>query len=352
MNGRERITAALNRQPVDRLPTMPILHSGLPPIFGVPLGDFYTSAQTMSDVIVRGYGAFGYDGVQLSLGVTGEAEALGACVEQPPDGAPILRSHLLPDLTDDGALAALRNHVQTHPPYRNGRMPLFFDAVAQTVDTIGDEAFVLAIMRGPLLAASQLCGVEPLLMAMITDPEAVTRVLAFTTQLALDLGLWLLSSGAHGLILGEATCSPNFISPRHYRRLVLRHHTALVAGLRQAGWQHVGLHVCGNVTPILDDLAATGVTFIDVDYQVPTATAIDAVGDRLALRGNLDPSSVFRFGSPDEVGRQTRDLAATIAARAQTHRIGWVLSSGCDIPPGTPAENITAFVQAAGEPVP
>lgn len=347
MTGLERIQAALTGQPVDRLPTMPILHSGLPPVFDVPMGDFFTSAETMADVIVQGYRTFGYDGVQLSLGVTGEAEALGATVEQPLDAASILRQHLLPDPTDEHALDALREHARHHPPAESGRMPLYYEAVARTREATGNEAFVLAMLRGPLLAASQLCGVETLLLTMITAPEAVVRVLEFTTAMALQLGTWLLDSGAHGLILGEATCSPNFISPKHYRRLVQAQHRALIQGLRQAGWQHVGLHICGNVAPIVDDIVNTGVTFMDVDYQVPADKAIQLTGNRVALRGNLDPSSVFRFGSPEDVYRETNALVRSLTVATAGAPRNWILSSGCDIPPGTPAENISAFVEAA-----
>jgi len=347
MTGRERIHAALTGQPVDRLPTMPILHSGLPPIFGVPMGSFFTSATTMADVIVRGFRTFGYDGVQLSLGVTGEAEALGATVEQPIDAAPILRQYLLPDLTDLRALEALRDRAAHHPPAEGGRMPLYYEAVARTREATGDEAFVLAMLRGPLLAASQLCGVESLLVAMITAPEAVAQILEFTTDTALQLGKWLLDSGAHGLILGEATCSPNFISPKHYRGLVYSQHRALIQGLRQAGWQHVGLHVCGDVAPIVDDIISTGATFMDVDYQVPAAKAIDLANNRIALRGNLDPSSLFRFGSADDIRRETTALIENLGGTATDGPNSWILSSGCDIPPGTPAENISAFVEAA-----
>ncbi|MCJ7549119.1 MAG: uroporphyrinogen decarboxylase family protein [Anaerolineae bacterium] len=347
MTGRERIDAALTGQPVDRLPTMPILHSGLPPIFGVPMGNFFTSAETMADVIVRGLRTFGYDGVQLSLGVTGEVEALGATVDQPLDAAPILRQHLLPDLTDLRALEALRDRASHHAPAQGGRMPLYCEAVARTREATGDEAFVLAMLRGPLLTASQLCGVESLLLAMITAPEAVVQVLEFTTDVALQLGKWLLHSGAHGLILGEATCSPNFISPKHYRRLVHSQHRALIQGLRRAGWQHVGLHICGNVAPIMDDIISTGATFMDVDYQVPAARAKCLTDNRIALRGNLDPSSVFRFGSPDDVRRETTALIENLTGAATDGPNSWILSSGCDIPPGTPAENISAFVAAA-----
>lgn len=292
----------------------------------------------MADVITRGYRTFGYDGVQLSMGVTGEVEALGARVEQPADAAPVLREHLLPDVGDLRVLDLLRDR----DPTTGGRMPLYFEAVARTVEAIGSEAFVLSMLRGPLLAASQLCGVEPLLIAMLTAPEAVASVLDFTTDIALRLGKWLLVSGAHGLALGEATCSPNFISPKMYRSLVQPRHTWLVGQLKQAGWDVVGLHICGNIVPIVDDIIGTGVDFLDVDYQVSAATALDLSQGRVALRGNLDPSSVFRFGTAERVRIETETLCQTVGGHT-----GWVMSSGCDIPPGTPMENIAAFVGVA-----
>ena len=353
MTGKARVLGAMAGQSPDRMPCLPILHSGLSPLFGVPLNAFFTSATTMAEVTINGYRTFGYDGVQLSLGVTGEAEALGARVDQPGDGAPILRQYLLPDPAHSPTLEALRSRAaQLEPdalgrmPETAGRLPLFYDAVARTVDAIGAEAFVLATLRGPLLLASQLCGVEPLLISLVTQPDAVTQLLEFTTDLAYRLGVWLLGSGADGLMLGEATCSPNFISPRLYRALVLPHHRQLVNKLKAAGWSTVGLHICGDVKPILEDVIDTGVTWIDIDHQVPVEAALAMAGDRIALRGNLDPSSIFRFGTPAEVDAATTALLATLRSGAGGALPGrWFASSGCDIPPGTPAENIHAFVE-------
>lgn len=344
MNGLARVQAALAGRPVDRRPALPILHSGLPPIFDVPLGTFYTDARVMADVIVRGYQTFGYDGVQLSLGVTGEAEALGADVVQPEDGAPLLQAPLLTDFPGPESHERLQA-LRARDPTTGGRMPLYYEAVWRTAGRIGAEAFVLAMLRGPLLAASQLCGVEELLMAMVTAPDAVQALLAFTTEVAARLGAWLRPSGAHGLVLGEATCSPNFISPALYRSLVRPHHQDLVARLRDAGWTTLGLHVCGEITPIFDDLIATGVDFLDVDYQVDAEEAIELARDRVALRGNLDPSSVLRFGTPAHVRQATRALMAAVADAPR-----WILGSGCDIPPGTPQENLRAFIDTIMSP--
>lgn len=333
MTGYERLVSVLRGEWPDRMPVLPILHTALAGLAGVPLGRYFTDANAMASVAVEGYRRFGFDGVQLSLGVTGEAEALGAAVEQPPDAAPVLRQHLLADPTRLDALRA-RNAIA------GGRMPLFFDAVEKVAARIGHEAFVLATLRGPLLIAAQLRGIEDTLVDMVERPEAVERVLAFTTDLATQLARVLLPFGAHGLVLGEATCSPNFISPELYRQLVLPSHRRLVGELKRIGWPFVGLHICGNILPILDDLISTGVDFFDVDYQVPAAEAISRVAGRVALRGNLDPSAVLRFGTADEVRAQTDALCRA------AHGARWIAGSGCDIPPGTPAENLAAFVDA------
>jgi MtaA/CmuA family methyltransferase len=343
MTGLERVQAALNGSGSDRHPVLPILHSGLPFMFDMPLGEFFTQSKSMADITIKGYRTFGYDGVQLSLGVTGEAQALGAAVEQPHDAGPILREFLLemffkesPDV--QGALDSLRKVN----PVQSGRMPLYYEAVSRTVDANGKEGFVLSLLRGPLLAASQLCGVETLLIAMIECPERVEVILDFTTDLAIHLAGWLVHSGAHGLMLGEATCSPNFISPRMYRTLVLPRHKKLVQACRDQGWHVIGLHICGHITPILSDIIDTGVDLVDIDYQVPAVEAISLGANRVTLRGNLDPSSVFRFGTPSSMAAATQSLLHDVKDCPK-----WIISSGCDIPPGTTAQNLHVFVKAA-----
>ncbi|MCC6442856.1 MAG: uroporphyrinogen decarboxylase family protein [Armatimonadetes bacterium] len=334
MTGYERIHSVLSGRKPDRMPVLPILHTGLAPLCGVPLGRFFTDAKVMAGVMAEGFRRFGYDGIQLSMGVTGEAEALGAEVAQPENGSPLLRQRLL---ADPSQLETLRQR----DPLTGGRMPLFFKAVAETVQQAGEEAFVIATMRGPLIAASQLRGVEQILIDMVEEPDMLEAILDFTAGMALRLGKALRCTGAQGLILGEATCSPNFISPAHYRSLVLPRHRRLIAGLQEAGWEALGLHICGNTLPILEDVISTGITLFDIDYQVDAVAAARAAAGRVTLRGNLDPSSALRFGSSQSVYDQTKKLCSLM----RNNR--WIAGSGCDVPPGTSAANLTAMVAAA-----
>jgi len=164
-------------------------------------------------------------------------------------------------------------------------------------------------------------------------------MLEFAADVALKVARATLAAGAHGLVFGEATCSPSFISPALYRQLVAPVHRRLIAQIKAMGWRFVGLHVCGNTAAILEDLISTGVDFLDVDYQVPAARAVTLGAGRVALRGNLDPSAVFRFGGVRRVENETRALCQSVAGTR------WIIGSGCDIPPGTPAENIAACVE-------
>jgi uroporphyrinogen decarboxylase len=65
------------------------------------------------------------------------------------------------------------------------------------------------------------------------------------------------------------------------------------------------------------------------------------VGGRVALRGNLDPSVVLLQGTPEGV----REKAREAIDRGSGAR--FILSSGCDIAPTTPAANLDALVLAA-----
>jgi MtaA/CmuA family methyltransferase len=211
------------------------------------------------------------------------------------------------------------------------------------VEAIGEEAFVIVNLRGPFLMAAQLRGVERLLMDSIEAPDLLEAVLEFTTELSLRLGLSFLDSGAHAVVLGEATCSPNFIPPATYRRFVRDRHRRLVGELRGAGWEAVGLHICGNLLPILEDVLGTGANLVDIDHQVVPRDALELNRGRAVLRGNLDPSSVFAFGTAQSISQAVAPL------RTQVEGAGhWIYGSGCDISPGTPAENLSRVLSALG----
>jgi len=179
-------------------------------LLGVPIRHYATDAAIMAESVLTAYRRFGYDGLQLSLGVATEAGELGSSVHQPEDGLPVV---VEPALESPGDLARL----EVPNPWQAGRMALFLEAVERAVQAVGEEAWIVAGIRGPFLMGSQLRGVESLLMDLIDQPDWTGELLTFTTEVGLAFGRALIEVGAHAISIGEATCSPDFINPVMYR---------------------------------------------------------------------------------------------------------------------------------------
>jgi uroporphyrinogen decarboxylase len=60
--------------------------------------------------------------------------------------------------------------------------------------------------------------------------------------------------------------------------------------------------------------------------------------------GNIDPVSVFKDGTPEEMRTAVLELLESTKDYPN-----FVLSSDCDTPPHTPPENIDAFFEALKE---
>ncbi len=105
-------------------------------------------------------------------------------------------------------------------------------------------------------------------------------------------------------------------------------------------------HNCGdNVPKMLDSILSTGCAAYHFGNAVDMEKDIIAnvPADTLVM-GNIDPAGVLRMGTPAEVREKTLALLSQCAKYPN-----FLLSSGCDIPPLTPWENLDAFFAASEE---
>ncbi len=188
--------------------------------------------------------------------------------------------------------------------------------------------------------ASQLRGMEPLLMDLIDAPDFVVDLLAFCAEVGAVFGAALSRAGGHAIMLGDALCSPATISPTTYRRVAQPVHTEMIRRLHEAGAETVIMHVCGDIRPIIPDLVATGADVLDLDTAVPLDEARALAGPVVGFRGNVSPSFLYRAAPAAvlEVARQTIDAGGSTS---------FVLGTGCEVPIGTAIENVIAMVDAS-----
>lgn len=101
------------------------------------------------------------------------------------------------------------------------------------------------------------------------------------------------------------------------------------------------LHNCGNTGQCTDAMLKTGASALHFGNAIDMKRALEECPDSVLVMGNLDPVGLFKQASPDRVYQETY----TLLKETSCYR-NLVISSGCDMPPGVPVENIEAFIKA------
>ena len=103
----------------------------------------------------------------------------------------------------------------------------------------------------------------------------------------------------------------------------------------------VVLHNCGNTGHCTESMVATGAWGVHFGNKIDMVKALeDCPADALVF-GNIDPVSIFKQATPEEMYKATSELLQVTAKYPN-----FVLSSGCDTPPGVSPANIEAFYKA------
>jgi MtaA/CmuA family methyltransferase len=185
-----------------------------------------------------------------------------------------------------------------------------------------------------------LMGINEIMVKLVDDPPFVEALMERCMGYSLAYGRALAGAGADMLSGGDSPAG--LVGPRLYRETALPFEQRLIAGLKSATGKPVSLHICGDSTPILADMASSGADVLEIDHKVDLARACDVVPPQVALWGNLDPVAVLAQGGAAGVRRAARAAVETVKARGRRR---FVLSSGCTLAVETPPENLRAMLE-------
>lgn len=101
------------------------------------------------------------------------------------------------------------------------------------------------------------------------------------------------------------------------------------------------LHNCGNTGHCTEAMVATGAAAYHFGNKCDMEQVTRDVPPTTLSMGNLDPVSVFKDCTPEQMREATTQLLEKMSKYPN-----FVLSSGCDTPPHTPMENIDSFFEA------
>jgi len=337
MTGRERIEAVLASRIPDRVPVFPNIHFGTARFAGYTITEFATDGKKNAASLIGAWRECGYDGIQVGSDVTIEGEAVGSRVNYPEDNIPAVVEPFLSEPRID--------RLKMPDPRRDGRMPVLLESTRIAAKEVGEKAFIVSTVMGPLNCAGQIRGVENLMLDFYDRPGFVEELLDFAVELESAYGRAQIEAGAHGILIGEALASPSMISPAFFQKFIRDRERRLIQALLASGAKNTILHICGDIRRILADCAMTGTNLIDVDWMVDIGKVIqnEEMGKAgITARGNLNPAGVLLSKNPEDVIRESRKLIEANKTKGR-----FILSAGCNMSPASVPENLRAMVKAA-----
>lgn len=262
-----------------------------------------------------------------------EAECFGAKISVFDDEVPTVKGRIINDYKDAEALKI--------PNIGSGRTAIYIEAIKKASKLITDRP-VFAGMIGPFSLAARLFDVSEIMIDCYDDPDMVHLVLEKVTDFLIDYAKAYKAAGANGIMMAEPVSG--LLSPVQEGEFSSPYIKKLVKEVQDDNFIVI-YHNCGdNVAKMIDSILTTNCAAYHFGNVVDIEYMLSNIPDDTIVMGNIDPVGVLRMGTPDIVKEATVRLLECCSKRKN-----FVLSSGCDIPPLTPWNNIHAFFDASDE---
>jgi uroporphyrinogen decarboxylase len=310
---------------------MPILSFPSVSLLGVTVKEMISN----SDLQARGMQAVAENTPALAsvsfMDLSVEAECFGCVVTATDDEVPTIEE---PIITDEDEAEAL-----TVPEMGSGRTGIYLDAIKKAKELITDRP-ILAGMIGPYSLAARLFDVSEIMMNCYDDPDMVHTVLEKCTQFLISYAKAYREVGADGIVMAEPVAG--LLSPTLEEEFSAPYVKQIVDAVQNDDFIVI-YHNCGdNVPKMLDSILSTGAAAyhfgnaVDMEKDILEKVPADVV-----VMGNIDPAGLFRNATPEAMKKAVTELLERCAGHPN-----FIPSSGCDIPPAAPWENIEAFYEA------
>ena len=288
-----------------------------------------TDGQAHADAICALNERFPADAVTAIMDLTVEAEAFGAEIRFQENEIPTVIGCLLEDADSVAALEV--------PSLDKGRVREYLKANSIVVSRIKDKKIYGGCI-GPFSLAGRLFDLSELMMAMYIEPETVTMLLDKCTTFITSYLQTMKETGVNGVILAEPA-SGLVSNDDCYQYSSVYVHKIVEAVLDEKF--SIVLHNCGNTGHCTDAMIRSGASALHFGNRADMVEALKTCPSNIPVMGNIDPVTVMQQAAPEQVYAAVSELLERTAGFDN-----FILSSGCDVPPRTPFENIQAFYQA------
>ena len=262
-----------------------------------------------------------------------EAEAFGSTIRFSSDEVPTVIGSIIENEEQAQALRI--------PSVGDGRTGLYIEAIEKACKLITDRP-VFAGAIGPFSLTGRLFDVSEAMIYCYDEPDMVHTVLSKVTKFIISYLNGYKAVGANGVVIAEPLAG--LLTPALNEEFSAEYVKQIVEAVQTDEFAVI-YHNCGGGTPkMVNEIIEIGAMAYHFGNAIDMKEMIDLIPSDIAVMGNIDPAGQLRSGTPESI----RDAVFTLLEKCHTHN-NFIISSGCDIPPMTPWENIDAFFKAVAD---
>jgi uroporphyrinogen decarboxylase len=305
---------------------MPITTSLGMELIGKPLGSLFVDGQVQSDCIVALAKKYPSIAALTQMDLSVEAEAFGGPVKFSDTEAPTLLSSVVTDLAGVKAL--------TVPRVGAGRTWEYLRAARLAAGRIADRPLLGGII-GPFSLACRLMDMGELMSATRRDPDLVHALLEKSTEFLAAYAGAFKDAGVNGVLIAEPAAG--LISPAFCQTFSSDYVKRIIDATQDDSFVAI-LHNCGNTSGQITSMLHTGARCLHFGNAVDMNQIMPQMPKDVVAFGNVDPLKVMKLGEVFDVKSRTLELLEQMGKYRN-----FVLSTGCEVPPGATIENLDAF---------
>ena len=340
---RERITALLQGKPIDRVPLFPFILGFCAKNVGLPISTIYSDPEKSFDAQRKTHEQYGFDWGPIYGYASYGTWEFGGDVKMPEGDYEQAPSHSVNPVQSENDVSKL----QRPDVKKAGCLPKAME-FSQLQDKFNTPITVQC--GGIFTIAGNICPVELLCRWMLRKSELVHQILRLATDHIVDVvHHWTRMFAPHRVIpqIWEPLTTNHIISPRQFETFVFPYLLEASSKMLAMGVKHLLFHICGEQNGNLPYWAQVPVGdpgLCSFGKEVEMTTAIEYFGEKNIIIGNIDPQ-LIQYGSPQKVYTVCRE---TIEQAKHAPR-GYMMCSGCEIPPNSPPYNVYLMGKAAND---
>ncbi len=295
-------------------------------IINQPISTIYSEFNAQIDAIIAFHEHFNSDFLITAMDLSVEAECFGSEVKFMDNNAPVIAGRYISNISQIDSMYI--------PDVGEKRSQLYVDVLKKLISLRFDKP-ILGGITGPFSLACRLFGVEEMLELSLLDQMNASKLIEKCNQFIIKFAHVIKNVGASGIVLSEPTAG--LLSPELLSKFSSKFINRLIEEI-QSPYFNVIYHNCAARIPHLKPVFESNASVFHFGEPMDVLTALKSSNSGRIISGNLDPVKVFLFSNSANIIEKTIDLL-----QKTDNYLNFLIGPGCDLPPGTPLENLLEF---------